>query len=439
MVSIAVVATLVTGGLSAATASAAAPAGTLRFDLTGTPDVALGIDGSRLNDSAYVESLSLVSEKVSAVKAAFLAEHGDRAEVVDFGVAPGTAEMIVYWSGSSDAPALKRMRHLANAAGLGLVVARRTVSNAQIDAATAFLESNIARYAEQGIALSAFGGFSADFDGVVVHVDSGRSQPADAGSVKATLGIRATLEADLGVPTNVVADGATNLSGKYDDFAPFNGGGLMVSPTGGRCTTGFGVVLGASKYRYLSARHCDAPSYTTASGRAMGGQELRGAGHNGAAVFSAGGSTLVFDGSNVGNPTSTRTVTQRDPALSTVGTVVCQEGANMGQKCGVIRQVAMDFDDTMGIIRVNYVRSVDGTIIAAQGDSGAAVISQHTQQRAWAVGILQGAFDNANNRVGAACGAHFYQSNSPLCFDNFVFTNIDYALSGFTGYAIRYF
>ncbi|MEU4443696.1 hypothetical protein AB0K14_20155 [Actinosynnema sp. NPDC050801] len=431
-------ATLVTAGLSATTASAAAPTGNLRFDVTGTPDVALGIDGGRLDDSAYVESLSLVSEKVSTVKAAIAAEHVDLAEVVDFGVAPGTAEMIVYWSGSSDAPALKRMRQLANAAGLGLVVAQRTVGKAQIDAATTFLESNMARYAEQGIALSAFGGFSADFDGVVVHVDSAKSQPAEAGSTEATLGIEATLDADLGVPTDVTAGGATNFSGKYDDFAPFNGGGLMVGSDGGRCTTGFGVVLGASKYRYLSARHCDAPSYTTESRRVMGGQELRGAGYNGAAVFSAGGSTLVFDGSNVGNPTSTRTVTQRDPALSTVGTVVCQEGANMGQKCGVIRQVAMELDDKYGTIRVNYVRSVDGSIIAAGGDSGAAVISQHTQQRAWAVGILQGGIPNANNRVGAACGARDYTANGPVCSDNFVFTNIDYALSGFTGYAIRY-
>lgn len=170
----------------------------------------------------------------------------------------------------------------------------------------------------------------------------------------------------------------------------------------------------------------------------MGNRILAGTGYNGAAVYSAAGSDIVFAGSNVGNPTNIRYLTQRDPGLSTVGAVVCQEGANMGQHCGTIRQVALNFDDDYGIIRVNYVRSAGGAIIAAEGDSGAPVITLHTQDRAWAVGLLQGGISNAYNRVGAACGARYF--NSALdCSDNFVFTNVDYALSGFTSYGINYY
>jgi hypothetical protein len=61
-------------------------------------------------------------------------------------------------------------------------------------------------------------------------------------------------------------------------------------------------------------------------------------------VFSAAGASTVFDGVNNtsgSSPSTTRQVTQRDPAMSTVGTAVCQEGANSGQRCGTIAQVAL--------------------------------------------------------------------------------------------------
>lgn len=432
MVCLAAATTLVVLGLAAPQASASSSAGQLSFVPDGVPDVASGLDNSRLGDLTYIEALSRTSEKVAAVKAASLSGGAELPDAVDFGVIPGANQMIVYWSGSTDASELKRIRQLANADGLGLVVASRTVSKAQLSTATDYLEANAARYAKEGIALSAYGGFSADFDGVPVYVDEDKSQLKDLGA------ITATLEADLGIPVNAVFGAGRTYLGKYDDFSPFNGGGLMVGQGGSICTTGFGLILGASKYRFLSARHCNDGPYYTLSDRPMGDQQLVGTGYNGAAVYSGAGSDLIFDGSNVGNPNTFRYLTQKDPGLSTVGTVVCQEGANMGQHCGPIRQTAVLFNDGYGTIKVNYVRSPNGAILAAQGDSGAAVISQHTQQRAWAVGILQGAFVNENNRYGAACGARYWDSGL-VCSDNFVFSSVDYALSGFTGYGINYY
>jgi hypothetical protein len=430
---LAVATALVVLGLVAPQASASSATGQFAVASYGVPDVTSGLDKTRLHDKAYIEALSKTSEKVSAVKAKILSGYADLPEAVDFGVMPASNQMIVYWSGSTDAPVLQRIRQLANAGGLGLVVASRKVSKAQLASATDHLEANVAQYAKKGIALSAYGGFSADFDGVQVYVDQDKSQLKDIGAIKATL------EADLGIPVNAEFGAGQTYSGKYDDYSPYNGGGIMLGATGSFCTTGFGVVYGASVYRYISARHCNDGPYHAPSGASMGDQQLVGTGYNGAAVYSAAGSGLVFNGSNVGNPTTYRYLTQKDPGLSTVGTFVCQEGANMGEHCGTIKQVALDFNDGFGTIRVNYVRSADGSIIAAQGDSGASVISQHTQSRAWAVGVLQGGIKNANNRTGStACGARFYDPYL-ICSDNFVFTNVDYALSGFTAYGIRYY
>jgi hypothetical protein len=47
---------------------------------------------------------------------------------------PGSNELIVYWSGSLQAPVLARIQQLATADGIGLIVAARRVSKAQLTA-----------------------------------------------------------------------------------------------------------------------------------------------------------------------------------------------------------------------------------------------------------------------------------------------------------------
>jgi hypothetical protein len=159
----------------------------LKIAADGGPDVGAGIDKARLNDPAYVERLSAVQAKITAAV-------GKPAELVDFGHVPASNELIVYWSGSLQAPVLARIRKLAQADGIGLIVAARKVSKAQLSAATDRLEADPRRY--KGIALSGYGGFSADFDGIHVFVDPDKS------TVKDLRLIEATIAADLGIPVS---------------------------------------------------------------------------------------------------------------------------------------------------------------------------------------------------------------------------------------------
>lgn len=401
---------------------------TTSVNLSGTPDVNTGVDLSRLQDDpSYVQSLSTTAEKLSDLRLAVGDVLGDTPDLVDFGFQTGTRSLIVYWSGDSQAPILDDIAQLASSRGLGLVIAIRKVSKAQLDAAEAEVAANLPSYKKKGINVKTFGGFSADFDGLKMTVSSKPS----ASKLQPT--IAQSLQSAASVPVSITYADTHPYIGKYDDSAPFYAGGMMVG-SNGFCTNGFGVVYGASVFRFLSARHCTGSPYRTSTGaNSYGSMVLSGTGTNGAAVFSGRGSQYVFTGSNVGNPTTTRLLTQRDPNLNTVGSLVCQEGANSGERCGTIAQVATNFDDGMGsIIRTNYVTSGGSAIIAAAGDSGAPVISPHTEGRAWAVGILQG----GQNVTYTGCNIRV--SGNP-CSNNFFFTNVDVALGGFTAYGIDYF
>jgi hypothetical protein len=170
----------------------------------GCPDIGAGIDKARLHDAAYIETLSAASERLGALQAKITSAVGEPAELVDFGHVPGSTELIVYWSGSLQASVLARIQQLATADGIGLIVAARRVSKAQLSAATERLEADPGRYT--GIVLSAFGGLSADFDGMHVFVDPDKS------TVKDLRTIEATLEADLGIPVSATFGGARYLT-----------------------------------------------------------------------------------------------------------------------------------------------------------------------------------------------------------------------------------
>jgi hypothetical protein len=174
----------------------------LKIAADGCPDIWAGIDKARFHDEAYLETLSAASERLGAVQAKITSAVEEPAELVDFGHLPGSNELIVYWSGSLQAPVLARIEQLATADGIGLIVAARRVSKAQLSAATERLEADPGRYT--GIVLSAFGGFSADFDGIHVVVDPDKS------TVKDLRTIEATLEADLGIPVSATS-GARRL------------------------------------------------------------------------------------------------------------------------------------------------------------------------------------------------------------------------------------
>jgi hypothetical protein len=396
-----------------------------------TPDLSAGLDWKRFQQDSYQEQLTGVAERLRQTKEKLKTIAADDPGLVDFGYALGIETLVVYWSGSPDSPTLARMRDTSDSVGTKLLVAPRKVSKEQLATATGLLEQRMEDYKKAGISLSAFGGLADDFDGVKVSVDPATSELADP-SV-----ITERLQRDLGVPVQVTMAAVHTATGRYDDSSLYAGGGLMYSQgTFDRqhkiCTSGFGVVKGASQYRYLSARHCVyGPYLTELGGKPMGSIEQAGTGNNGAAVFSAGGFYWIWSGL-LGDNTSYRTLTQRDPDLNTIGYSICHEGANSGQKCGKIRQVGLSFLDGYGTIKANYVTADDGSYILAGGDSGAPVISLHTLSRAWAVGIIQG----AQEPNITTCTLHF--PGNP-CWNNFYFSNLDYAMSGFSPtYAVQY-
>ncbi|GGN58856.1 hypothetical protein GCM10010112_13040 [Actinoplanes lobatus] len=402
----------------------------ISVDPGGTPDVNAGVDLSRLHGNrSYVESLSKVVDQLSNLRSAVGDVLGDTPDLVDFGFQTGTRSLIVYWSGDPQASVLDDIAQPASDRGLGLVIALRKTSRAQLDAAEAEVAANLPTYRKNGIDVQAYGGFSADFDGLKMTVNGKPS------ASKLQPDVAQSLQSAASVPVSITYADMRPAGGKYDDGPPFYAGGLMVGTGGKICTNGFGVVYGASVYRFLSARHCTATPYKTETGTYSYGSIVQaGTGTNGAAVFSGKGSEYVFNGSYVGNPTTTRLLTQRDPNLNTVGTPVCQEGGNSGERCGTIRQIALNWDDGYGsAIKINYVTSGSSAIIAASGDSGGPVISLHTEGRAWAVGILQA----IQNSTETGCNIRYPSGNA--CADNFFFTNVDVALVGLTSYGIDYY
>ena len=191
-------------------------------DSEGTPDVNKGIDLDRLQDAAYVESLSSVAEQLSSLASDVRVMLGNSPDLVDFGYLTGIRSLIVYWSGDQNAPILSRVAQLASEHGLGLVIAPRKVSRAQLDVAEARVAANLKSYKAMGISVSAFGGFAADFDGITLTVNEQKSLVKDRSAVERDL------QSGIGIPVAVSFANVKNLSGKYDDFSPFNAGGAMV-------------------------------------------------------------------------------------------------------------------------------------------------------------------------------------------------------------------
>jgi hypothetical protein len=425
------------GDVAVAAIAAFTPPAAPKLISNGSPDLNAGIDPGRFGtDEAYMESLSTITDALSVVAAKIRTAIGDDPDLVDVGNMTAKNTLVVYWSGASDSPALATIRQIAAQAGVSVIVSARTTNRAQLEAATNRLQAMAATYRARGYPLASFGGFSPDFDGVKVTVDGGRST-----AVPNTAIIQAVLQSDTGLPVRVAVGSVKTYDGiaRLGDAPPYSGGGGMLGAGhDSMCTSGFGVVYGSSVHRYISARHCEDTPYGgfSSNAGAYGSITKYGGANSGAAVFSAAGASTVFDGVNNtagSSPGTTRRVTQRDPALSTVGTAVCQEGANSGQRCGTIAQVALLQFDGIGFIRQNYVTSPTGAMIASGGDSGAPVISLHTLQRAWAVGILIGGI--APYTPGSQCPNQWWDVD---CTPNFTFNNIDYAIAGLPGYGIYY-
>jgi hypothetical protein len=172
-----------------------APSGSRETD--GTPDLSRGIDKARLQDPSYLEKLSSVTEKLSAVSSEISTKLAGSPDLVSIGVMPGAQTLVIYWSGAAKSSALLKALEIAKRRGISTLVAPRKVSKSELDKAQSRVEENSRLYNERGVYFSAYGGFAADFDGLKVMVDSKKS------STKDVMAIQSMIESDVRVPVQV--------------------------------------------------------------------------------------------------------------------------------------------------------------------------------------------------------------------------------------------
>lgn len=181
-------------------------------ETAGTPELTRGIDKTRLQDPSYQEELSSITDRLSAASSEISTKLASSPDLVDVGNMPGMQTLVIYWSGAADSAALSTATEIAKRNGISLLVAPRTVGKSELNQAQSEVEKNIRHYNENGVYLSTYGGFAADFDGLTVMVDSKKS------TFKDVTAIQNMIETDARVPVQV----------SLGTVVPFTG---MIHPT----------------------------------------------------------------------------------------------------------------------------------------------------------------------------------------------------------------
>jgi hypothetical protein len=156
-----------------------------------------GIDTEKFPSSSYQESLSSTTKLLHRVASDVTSQLGKSPQFVGVGVVPGARQLVIYWAGPVQSPALSVAHRLASEQGVAVSVAPRLITRAQIVAATQKLERNVNDLERRGIYVDSFGGFDSTFDGISVRVDQNKSTQHDAQTI-----VR-ELQAAAGVPVNI--------------------------------------------------------------------------------------------------------------------------------------------------------------------------------------------------------------------------------------------
>jgi hypothetical protein len=241
-----------------------------------------------------------------------------------------------------------------------------------------------------------------DGTGLVVGVDaastpstpstaSPESSPSSGSSASASSGLP-----DVGVPVQVVRQERVRPRGRYDDTAPFYGGGRIASSDGFGCTAGFGVAKPDHSRYLLTAGHCGYVGQTWLNGQGIitigtvrdenVGQDLM--------LIAANAGQYAFTG--VGTSGATGHVSGTAPVFT--GEELCSSGFATTWLCG---HVVIDAGNTSycaydrfgnwecygGMV---WSRQEDGAVAAHDGDSGGPVVLP-TPTGLIAKGIISGA------------------------------------------------
>lgn len=239
-----------------------------------------------------------------------------------------------------------------------------------------------------------------------------------------------SIPANLKVSTIQTTESAVPAATRGNDSPRFHAGAVMMSSSGGMCTSGFSIIVnGVAKT--TTARHCTATPYKSpGSGYSFGYTYTTS--HAGLArVMNSAGRGRTWDGAwNDSSGFSKAVSGYRDVSL---GDYVCTDGANSGVHCNVkVTAMKVAWDDGLGGGPANNILAVKQSsgIAAIQGDSGGPVIFPYSTGKVGAVGMIQGIRGTLS--TGSACGSgRFLGSNK--CSKEVFFTSSRTMVSSIPG------
>lgn len=306
--------------------------------------------------------------------------------------------------------------------GIRVSVQPRRYSLQQLEAAVDAIWQQEAEGVWAGFKISTIEAVGAVEDGLTVtgsHTSATTAAAARARPLPAAVN---------GIPVQVKPGAATTAQvGRTNDFAPFYGGGFMISPsTNGLCSNGFTVKINGVA-RTTTARHCWPDDYQSRD--ASGTTHQYGAGvaaADGVRALSSAGMPYIFRG----RPDQTGIVSPvRGTAAPGINMLICTSGGNSGEHCNIkISSLFVSWNDGAGPIwTMQGDQQTPGAITSMQGDSGGPVFTAGSDGRVRAVGMIQAGVQGTL-MVGSACGPArdygepFRGGQALSCSTSFLFT-----------------
>jgi hypothetical protein len=178
-----------------------------------------------------------------------------------------------------------------------------------------------------------------------------------------------------------VAPRPDRYSNRYDDVEPWSAGTNLIAPWH-LCSSGFIIRKRSDRRekRMVTAGHCVAQGdQVTNNGRLVGTVMFRSRSENGLDVAFVNGSTYrpwMYTGP--ARSSFAQGADVRGTRLPAEGLIFCTNGARTGENCAAKvehENLCVKFTDGVTTCSLTMMRSVDGTVISQQGDSGGPVIT----------------------------------------------------------------
>ncbi|MBO4161695.1 hypothetical protein [Micromonospora antibiotica] len=206
-----------------------------------------------------------------------------------------------------------------------------------------------------------------------------------------------------GVPVTVQTGVSATPATRWDDTAPWWGGGAWRNTaTGGGCSTGFGVFRNGVA-RLLTAAHCANINVVAAdpTGQTIGAVGIRNTGTDTLLLTTSAGGR-VFNNSTDANGAVVSEFSNQviGAQASQVGNFVCTSGAYSGTRCSIqvkARDLCINVRDFATVCGQVQAESTTRTNAVGQGDSGGPVeiVNAANTLQVWATGTNT-AIDDVN-------------------------------------------